>query len=54
MSDSVKGAPKSDISSPTDGNAAENKVLGGIPAEKDVKAIAKENTPKRAPRSIRG
>ena len=51
-----KVAPTSEGSSPSTTNAEELKVLGGLPDEKDVKAIAKVNSPSsrgRAPGSVR-
>lgn len=40
-----KIAPKSDATSPVKTNAEELKSLGGLPEEKDVKGIAKVNSP---------
>jgi len=44
---------KSDINSGTVNIDLPSKVLGGYPAEKDVKAIEKVNRPKKAPGSVR-
>ena len=52
MSESSKSkiAPKSDIkATPAQTNAEENAVLGGIPAEKSVKEIAKEASKLQGP-----
>jgi len=53
--DSVSAtAAKSDITSPASDREKFVKNLGGLPPEKGVKEIAAENTPKKAPGSIRG
>jgi len=49
-----KSVAKSDITSPANDREKFIKNLGGLPPEKNVQAIDKENRPKRAPGSIRG
>jgi hypothetical protein len=56
MESKSKNAPKSDTSSPAETNKEEVSYCGGMPPEKDVKAIAKVNSPSgrgKAPGSVR-
>lgn len=54
MADNVKPTyAKSDVKSGLENDRYAETVLDGIPAKKSVEAIESENTPKRAPNSIR-
>jgi hypothetical protein len=53
MADNVKPTfPKADVKSGLENEAYAAKVLDGVPAKKDVDAIDKENSVKKAPGSV--
>lgn len=54
MADNVKPTfAKSDVKSGLENEKYAESVLDGIPSKKDVEQIEAENTPKRAPGSVR-